>query len=297
MFQIHKNKTNLPTKTPGSGVDFHMHTTASDGMWTPQTLVDTAVAQGLRVMTVSDHDTFKNVRPVQALAARHGITVVPGVEITINWQSAVFHMLVFNYDLDNAELAAMLDDTEAQTVTKQAEIIEGLHKQGYKLHKLDDLKREDGTFLTVEIVRALVKGGEVATFDQAYRLCVPLGIERTSSQPAERAIKTALKAGGLPVVAHPGRAEYGFSSATPAILRDLVEFGLAGVEVYHYSHQPADIERYSEFARQHNLVISAGSDSHNESRKPTAWNPQLLRPLLERLNLKNGLDFIESAAS
>ena len=263
-----------------------MHTTASDGLWTPETLVETAAAQGLRTLALSDHDTFKNVRPVQALAAQHGITVVPGVEITINWHEAIFHMLVFNFDLDNLEMAALLDDTQAQTVAKQASIIADLQKQGYKLDKLADFKREDGSFLSVDIVRALVRGGEVPTFDQAFRLCVPLGLERICSQPADKALTTAVRAGGVPVMAHPGRAEYGFSSATPAILTELLEYGLAGVEVYHYSHQEADIERYTEFARQHNLVVSAGSDSHNESRKPMPWNPEMVRPLLERLDLR-----------
>ncbi len=300
MFPAIKNEFNkeLPAKTPGTGVDFHMHTVASDGMWTPQTLVNTAVAQGLKTIAVSDHDTFRNVRTVQALAAPYGLQVVPGVEVTINWRSEIYHMLVLNFDLENPDFSTLLADTEAQSQAKKHNIIEGLKKKGYRLHKLDEVKQADGSFLTTDIVRALVRGGEVSTFDRGYNLCVPFGIEHTCSQPADRAIEAALSAGGIPMLAHPGRAEYSFSRATPEVLTELVGMGLAGVEVYHYSHQPADIELYQNFARRHNLLISAGSDSHNEARKPTPWNPELTRGLLERFALTDtGLDYSESAVS
>src|SRR5438045_8804176 len=79
----------LALKTPGSGVDFHMHTLASDGLWTTEKLVDTVYSQGVRTLTVSDHDTIKNVRPVQELAARRGVNCVPGVEMTREWIGAM----------------------------------------------------------------------------------------------------------------------------------------------------------------------------------------------------------------
>jgi 3',5'-nucleoside bisphosphate phosphatase len=271
--------------TPGVGVDFHMHTLASDGLWSPESLVETAAVQGVRILAVSDHDTIKNVGPVQAQAARRGLGFVPGVEVTINWKNNMYHMLVFNFDPHDTALNALLDDTEAQQTAKKQDIIEGLRKRGYNLHRLNDLKRPDGSFLAVDIARALYRGGEVATFDQALHECRKEGLERICSQPADVALKVGLAAGGIPVLAHPGRYEYGFTVATTEILREMVDMGLAGVEVYHYSHQPADVARYLEFARQNELIISAGSDSHNESRKPTPWNPELTRTLLERLNM------------
>ena len=272
-------------KAPGAGVDFHMHTLASDGLWSPEKLIETAANQGLRVLAVSDHDTIKSVRPAQELGLRQGIKVIPGVEITINWKGAMYHMLVFNFDLDNAGLNDLLADTGRQVETKKQEMIEGLKKRGYKLHKLDQLKNADSNYQPVEIPRALYLGGEVATFDQALRLSREFGLDRVCSQSADKAIAVSLAAGGVPVMAHPGREEYGFKLATLEVLREMVEFGLAGVEVYHYSHPPAEVERYRHFARQNGLVISAGSDSHNESRKPTPWDPELVRAMLERLNV------------
>lgn len=272
-------------KAPGAGVDFHMHTLASDGLWTPEKLIETAAEQGLRVLAVSDHDTIKSVRPAQKLGAERGIKVIPAVEITINWKSAMYHMLVYNFDPDNPALNALLADTDRQVADKKQDMIEGLKRRGYKLHKLDQLKNAEGNYQPLEIARALYAGGEVPTFDQAMRLGYEVGLERVCSQSADKAIAVSLAAGGVPVMAHPGREEYGFKVATVEVLREMVEFGLAGVEVYHYSHPPAEVERYRDFARRNNLIISAGSDSHNESRKPTPWNPELVRAMLERLEV------------
>jgi len=270
----------------GAGVDFHMHTIASDGAWTPEKLVETAVTQGLKVMTVSDHDTIKSVGPVGELARARGIQFVPGVEITINWRGAMYHLLLFNFAPANAELMALLDDTQRQMISKKDYIIAELKKLGYKLHRLDDFKRPDGDFLAVDIARALHRGGEVPTFDQALNLCFKFGMaEQVCSQPADKALRVGVAAGGLPVLAHPGRVERGFTVPTDHTLHEFSEAGLGGIEVYHYSHGPAEVARFLKFTSENGLAVSCGSDSHNESRRPNPWNPELCRSLLERLDI------------
>lgn len=272
------------TKTPGAGVDFHMHTLASDGLWTPEKLVETAAAQGLRLMTVSDHDTIANVAAVRTEAEKWGIGFVPGVEVTVNWKNGNYHLLLLNFDPSNPALIAMLEDTHYLMQAKQQQMISDLRKRGYKVDKLDDFRRPDGHFLSIDIARALVRGGEVPAFDRAFQLCREVGIERTITQPAARAFAVGLQAGAVPVLAHPARSEADISSANTQILQDMVEMGLAGLEIYHYSHKPEDIIRLTAFARENKLAISCGSDSHNETRKPMPWNPELCKSLLERLD-------------
>ncbi len=271
------------TRLPGSGVDFHMHTIASDGAWTPEKLVETAANQGIKIMTVSDHDTLKSVPRVRELAREKGIQFVTGVEITINWEEAMYHLLLFNFDAGNLELNALLDDTQRQLVSKKEYIILELKKLGYKLEKLDHYRRPDGDFLAIDIARALHRGGEVRTFDQALNLCLKFGMQdRICSQEAEKALKVGIAAGGLPVLAHPGRLERGFTIPTGQTLLALKEAGLAGVEAYHPSHKPEEIAFYVDFARKNKLVVSCGSDSHNEARRPMPWNPELCRDMLEQ---------------
>jgi predicted metal-dependent phosphoesterase TrpH len=275
------------TKLPGLGVDFHMHTIASDGAWTPEKLVDTAVSQGIRVMTVSDHDTIKSVKPVAELAKAHGIQFIPGVEVTITWKSAMYHLLLFNFDPSNPALNKMLDDTQRQLLSKKDFIIEELKKLGYKLHRLDEFKRPDGDFLAVDIARALHRGGEVRTFDQALNLCLQFGLqERVCAQPADKALRIGVAAGGIPVLAHPNRYEKGFTVPTDQTLHEFKEAGLAGVEAYHPSHKPEDVARLLKFANDNELAVSCGSDSHNEARRPQPWNPELCRSLLERFDVQ-----------
>lgn len=272
-------------KRPGVGVDFHAHTVASDGAWTPETLVVTAVEAGIKVLTVSDHDTLGSVRAVKKLAEAHGIRFVPGVEITINWREAMYHLLVFNYNPDNAALNTLLNDTKTQVAAKHATMLEGLRKRNYKLEKLDSYRRPDGHFLTTDIARTLYKGGEVRSFEQALNICQQVGMDKVCWQSAEKVLKVALAAGGVPVIAHPGRSEYGFSVATPEVLSELLELGLVGLEAYHPSHSAETVESYLDFAHKHRMVVSAGNDSHGEARKPTPWNPELVRDLLERFDV------------
>ncbi|MEI6045111.1 MAG: PHP domain-containing protein [Chloroflexota bacterium] len=286
------------TKLPGLGVDFHMHTIASDGSWTPDSLVETAATQGIRIMTVSDHDSIKSVEPVSKLAQARGIQFITGVELTVDWKGAMYHLLLFNFDPSNIELNKMLADTQRQQLSKKEYIIYELKKLGYTLHKLDSFKRPNGDFLAIDIVRALQRGGEVKTFDEGLNICLKFGLtERICSQSIDKALQIGLAAGGLPVLAHPNRPERSFTIPTNTILHEFKAAGMAGLEAYHPSHTPEDIKHLVYFAKENDLVISCGSDSHNDARRPQPWNPELCRSLLERLDLEIPLPMEAEVAS
>lgn len=272
-------------KMPNAGVDFHAHTLASDGLWTPETLVAAAKAAGVQVMTVSDHDSIGSVAEVRRIAEANNIRFVPGVEITINWRAAIYHLLVFNYDPQNADLNALLDDTRDKVANKHANMITGLRKRGFKLADIEKYRKPDGHLLDGDFAKALHKGGEVPTLSLAIELCNEVSMQQVFSQSADKVLAVAVAAGGVPILAHPGRAEYAFSAATPAILRELRAMGLMGLEVYHPSHSPEVRQEYLEFAQANKMIVSAGNDSHSEARPPTNWNPELVRGLLERLEV------------
>jgi predicted metal-dependent phosphoesterase TrpH len=276
---------NLETKKPGLGVDFHMHTLASDGLWTPETLVETAAAQGLRLLTVTDHDTIKGVAPVGAVAEKRGLHFISGVEVTVGWKGLTHHLLMYNFDPAHPAINTLLADTEKRMWAKKEGIIEKLKKLGYKLDALDHFRRPDGDFLTIDIVRALVKGDEISTFDRAFNLCLGLGLDEVINQPADKAFAVGRQIGAVMVLAHPGRSDPGISYVPDSALLEFKEMGLDGLEAYHYSHSQHEIERLTQFAKTQGLAVSCGSDSHNESRKPMPWNPELCRSLLERLDL------------
>jgi hypothetical protein len=138
----------------------------------------------------------------------------------------------------------------------------------------------------MDIVRALVRGHELPTFERALHTCLEVGLDERVAQPADVALRIGLAAGGVPVLAHPCRTDAGISEAPKWALEEYVSMGLGGVEAYHHSHNPEMIDRMVRFARKHDIAISCGSDSHNESRKPMPWNPELCRSLLERLDVE-----------
>jgi predicted metal-dependent phosphoesterase TrpH len=199
----------------------------------------------------------------------------------------MYHLLLFGFDPNNAELNKLMADTQRQQLSKKEYIIYELKKLGYTLHKLDSFKRPNGDFLAIDIVRALQWGGEVKTFDEALNLCLKFGLaERICSQPIDKALKVGLAAGGLPILAHPNRPERSFTIPTNATLQSFKEAGMAGLEAYHPSHKLEDTNHLLKFARENDLVVSCGSDSHNEARRPQPWNPELCRSMMEHFDLE-----------
>jgi predicted metal-dependent phosphoesterase TrpH len=280
----------IKTRLSGQGVDLHTHTQASDGLWTPESLIEIAVARNVQVISVTDHDTTQNVKLVEAQARAAGLDFVPGVEVTVDWENSIYHLLLFAFDQENAELQAMLEETQRRQWNKRQTMIDALKSRGYDLHALEQVDYPgSGLLPAFELSRALLSGGEVATLDQARAVCREVDSDGSISQPIERALKVGLAAGAIPVLAHPGRGGSELSAASDEVLEELMEMGLEGVEAYHYSHNPEMEERLVKFAQKRDLAISCGSDSHDEVRQPLPWHPELCRSLLERLNLKDSV--------
>ena len=190
----------------GWGVDLHTHTQASDGLWTPESLIETAVERGVQVISVTDHDTVENVKAVEIEATAAGLDFVTGVEVTVDWKKSVYHLLLFGLDPDNAELRAMLDESQQRRWEKRQRMIDALKSQGFTLKGLEPVDYPgSGLLPTFELSRALVSGGEIADLGQARALCRTVDLDGAITQPVERALAIGRAAGAIPVLAHPGR--------------------------------------------------------------------------------------------
>jgi predicted metal-dependent phosphoesterase TrpH len=282
------SKMVITNRLSEQGVDLHTHTQASDGIWTPESLIDIAVERGVQVISVTDHDTIQNVKAVETQAKAAGLDFVPGVEVTVDWKNSVYHLLLFSFDADNADLQTMLDDTQLRQWNKRQRMINALLSRGYDLHALEPVAYPGSGLLPVfELSRALVLGGEVADIAQARAVCREVDRDGSITQSVERALAVGLAAGAIPVLAHPGRGGSEICAAPNEVLDEMVEMGLKGVEVYHYTHTPEMEERLVKFAQKNDLAISCGSDSHDDVRKPLPWHPELCRSLLERLDIED----------
>lgn len=241
-------------------VDLHAHTTASDGLATPARFVEVAAAAGLSAIAVTDHDTVAAVPEVTALAARHGLTVVAGVELSVHDEAGrEVHLL----GLHLSDLAlidgALVAVREARRV-RAVRIVERLGGVGVTL-SVDAVLAESGGGAVgrPHVARALMKAGQVSTLQEAFDRWLGAGrpayVEKQRLSIAD-GIALVHRAGGLAVYAHPG------PEGTQERVEPLAGLGLDGLEVRHPSHSAEDVKRLRTLVRTLGLVPSGGSDWH-----------------------------------
>jgi len=270
---------------PGrSTVDLHTHTLRSDGVLQPVELVRAAAESGVRTLAITDHDNLAAYRElVLGRAMPAAIELIPGVEINalargIALHDGELHILGFGMDpADEAFEAALSSQRSArrvrfeQTVVKLREI--GMPVDEHLAHI--DLTRDDALGRPT-IGRALVAGGYATSVEDAFNRLIgwngPGYVPREGMGPRE-AIEAIRGAGGVPVLAH-------FSEAPEQVplLRELVEIGLAGLEVFYLSFPPGVIAAVGTVAEDLGLLATGGSDFHGDTSTYAAAHAVLRVP-------------------
>jgi 3',5'-nucleoside bisphosphate phosphatase len=244
-------------------IDLHTHTTASDGRCTPAELVARAVAAGIEVLSVTDHDTVAGCDPAAALCQAAGIAFVAGIEATAVRDGIDVHTLGYFIDVGSRPLAAFLTDQRRTRIERVREIIDRLVRFGIVLDAdailqpaLDDTSRTAGR---PWVARAMVAAGHVGTTDAAFNLWLapgrPAFVPRAGAAP-EEVIDRIHAAHGIASIAHPGllrRDEW---------LPGLAEAGLDAIEAYHTDHDAPTTARYVDLADRFVVAVSGGSDYH-----------------------------------
>jgi 3',5'-nucleoside bisphosphate phosphatase len=260
----------LPVHPPSS-IDLHAHTTRSDGVLPPAELVRQAFDVGVRLFSLTDHDTLAGYREVVAMGTvPDGMRLLPGIEINAIvtrdlglWEGEL-HILGFGMDTDDEAFEAALADQRARRTRRFDKTIERLRELDLPIDdQVAGIDRTDGDALgRPTVARALVAAGHAESVEDAFRRLLSWGspayIPRDGMGPTE-AIRSIRAAGGLPVLAH-------FSQAADRIflLQELVDEGLGGLEVYYRSFDAATVESVGEVARKLRLVATGGSDYHGD---------------------------------
>jgi predicted metal-dependent phosphoesterase TrpH len=247
-------------------VDFHSHTTASDGLLKPLEVVKLAKEVGLSAVGITDHDTVAGVEEALAVGEKLGIIVVPGVEISTLWHGKEIHMLGLFVDHRNTLLLKKLEEQRNVRKLRNRMMIEKLNELGIDitLEEVEAKKRGKGPDMNVgrpHIAEVLIDKGIVHTMDEAFDQY--LGRDGKAYVTPERisptdAIELIHTSGGVAVIAHPGLYEQ------DDLIPLLVEKGLDGIEVNHPDHTEAAKEKYVAMAKRYNLIATAGSDFHGE---------------------------------
>lgn len=244
-------------------VDLHIHSTASDGTWTPGEVVAAAVAAGLGAIAVTDHDSVANVAATRKLAEEAGLKFITGTEICSTKDDFCFHILGYGIDINNKQLGELLAHNEQLLQDKDDDSVKLLIEQGWPL--------DFGEFLQYDYDRR--RGGwKALAFLQDKGLCGDVNDffsriftkEHDLAFPTFPSVKEVVDAihgaGGVALCAHAASGFHGPGLA--ATLLELAKEDFDGFECYHSGHSKADTAALLTYCRQHQLLISGGSDCH-----------------------------------
>lgn len=247
-------------------IDLHSHTNCSDGTDTPTELFRRAARLGLDVLALTDHDTAVGWAEAAAAADEVGVEFVPGIEISTSHRGRSVHLLAYGVDPEHPELAAMLHGIRGGRAGRLAAMLAKLADLGVPVTE-EQVRRMQGDAPSLgrpHVADALVEAGYVAdrkeAFDRYLSDTGPAYVKRWAPGVAD-AITAVRAAGGLPVIAHPwGRGSREVLDADT--LRGFVAAGLAGWEVDHNDHDPAQRAHLRELAAEAGVLTTGSSDYH-----------------------------------
>jgi 3',5'-nucleoside bisphosphate phosphatase len=243
-----------------SKVDLHLHTTASDGTFSPSEVVSFAKDIGLDIISITDHDTVSGVAEAMKTGETAGIEVIPGIEMGSDVDGFDIHILGYFIDHTDKPFVKYLKDLQALRMSRANEIISRLQKHKLDITMEDVIKQTRGGVLTrAHIGKAMVSKGLVHTVNEAFDRY--LGRDKDcyvqKYNYSSHDVITAIKgSGGVPVIAHPG------ISKIDDHIYELIKIGIMGIEVYCRDHTKEQIARYLEIANENGLIVTGGSDDH-----------------------------------
>lgn len=249
--------------------DLHMHSTFSDGSYTPTELVKEAAKIGLKTIALSDHDTVAGVEEAIREGKRHGVNVIPALEFSTFEGDAEIHILGYYIDYKSPLLLNKIGEIFDARIERARGMIKKLRDQGIEI-SYEDVKNIAGDEYIgrPHIARAMQQAGYIKVMGEAFsdRYIGNGGqayLPKYKISP-EEAIKIINEVGGVAILAHPFFVNHGKPFDKKGIER-LVGFGLEGVEVYHSKQNDTQSNYYHKIARELGLLITGGSDFHGEN--------------------------------
>jgi predicted metal-dependent phosphoesterase TrpH len=238
----------------------HVHSTASDGTVSPRELVKIALANGVDVLAIADHDSVEGLSEAFDAAENTGLTIIPAVELSSVSHGVDVHVLAYFVDPQDASLASVLSQLRAARRRRADSMVAALSQAGYSVTIDDVLALSDGGAVgRSHVARALVGSGDAESVSDAFQRLIgrgmPFYVPKESTSP-EAVVEIIRSLGAVPVLAHPG------VTGIDAEIPELVAAGLLGIEAYHADHTPQQRQEYAELAAQLGLLVTGGTDFH-----------------------------------
>lgn len=240
--------------------DLHIHTTASDGLLSPEEVVKWAAHKKLSAVAITDHDTINGVQPAVDVSDSYKIEVVPGIEFSTIHKDEEIHILGYYIDYKEGWLKDKLDEMYQSRYNRAIKMVEKLNHIGI-LITLDQVKAiaESATIGRPHIARAMLEKGYINNMKDAFKQYIgkggPAYVERYRIT-CQEAIDMIKELGGVPVLAHPGLIN------DKKCIDEILDMGIEGIEAYHTKHDDETVRSSLKIAAERKLLITGGSDCH-----------------------------------
>jgi 3',5'-nucleoside bisphosphate phosphatase len=251
--------------SPDDGlIDLHLHTLFSDGTFTPEELVQKSKKAKLSAIAIVDHDTTDAIDRAFAAAKKENIEVLPGIELSAEFEGREVHILGYLIDYKDARLIKKLEELNNIRRERIYKIAGKLNDLGIRLEPDDVFKiARQGTVGRLHVARALVNLGTVDSIYEAFRKYLgddsPAFVLGFRFSPAE-AIQLIKQVGGIPVLAHP------YTLNNDELINRFIKEGIMGLEVHYPEHSQSMVNFYLDIAKKFNLLVTGGSDCHGTAK-------------------------------
>lgn len=253
-------------------IDLHMHSVYSDGTFTPRELVLETKKRGVYAISLTDHDTHEGIVEASREAKEHGITFIPGVELSAKFKDGSFsstdlHILAYGFDAQNSMLNEKLTFFIQKRYERNLKIIEAFKDYDITIDHDELLGVAGKNIITkVHFVKYLLEKNIIKEREEGFQKFftgdVKTNIDKFTLEPKE-CIELIKSSGGKAVLAHPFR----YKMETGELIDTLAKFELDGIEAIYPTHSKDDEQFLREKAKQHGLFITGGSDFHGDNRK------------------------------
>ena len=267
--------------------DLHTHTHHSDGTRSPREVVDVALAHGITILSISDHDNLAAYFEIKKYADERGVTLVPGIELSCIYEGVDVHVLAYAFDATDERIEERLRGFRETRHRRGHLMVDRLRSLGYEisLARVEQLAA-GGSLGRPHVARALVEAGYVASVSEAFDKLLGTGkpgyVEKERFRIAE-AVSLIRSAGGVTSIAHPT-----LYPNHERIVPELLDSGIDAVEVLHPDVDDLNRSRYANLVRFRGKFATGGSDDHGTVKTSqtlgTIRVPEtMIQPLLERL--------------
>lgn len=258
-------------------IDLHVHSVFSDGSETTETLVRLAVEANLSAFALTDHDTTDGYKSLYEAASKHNaglpleeqLEVLPGVEISAAYKDKDIHILGLLVDPENTEFNSLLKSAEKERIARNIKMINNLKEAGLDISYDDIVALSPDSIITRAhfgkyLVDKKIVNDYPAAFEKYLGDDTPYYVARNFTSPKD-AIEGIIKAGGIPVLAHPIIYRLPVPELE-SLVDNLISYGLRGIETIYSSHSKQDENYVRGLAKRKGLIITGGSDFHGKPK-------------------------------